>query len=113
MLNSGSSAISVNSAASEIANGMGIPYAGVSYTPGSVVASGPVAGIITGNTQVFVGGTTCFTSVRQGAVSYKWLLCTDGGASWSNVSNGGLYSGSTTNQLTISGIVSSLDDLVS
>ncbi|MBM3410299.1 MAG: hypothetical protein FJY18_01530, partial [Bacteroidetes bacterium] len=110
LLNSGTSAISVNSSGSEIANGMGVAYAGVSYTSGSVVATGPVAGIITGNTQVFVGGTTRFTSVLQGAVSQQWQLSTDGGTSWSNVSNGGNYTGSTTNQLTISGIVSSLDD---
>ncbi|MBM3410246.1 MAG: hypothetical protein FJY18_01260, partial [Bacteroidetes bacterium] len=110
VLNSGTAAISVNAAGSEIANGMGVAYANVSYASGSVVATGPVAGPVTGNTQVYVGGTTRLTSVLQGAVSQQWQVSVDAGTNWSNVSNGGNYSGATTNQLTISSIVATLDD---
>ena len=110
ILNSGSTTINVNPAVSEIANGAGVAYAGVAYTAGSVVGNGPVAGAVTGSTEVYVGGTTRFTSVLQGAISQQWQVSVDAGATWSSVSNGGNYSGATTNQLTISGIVTTLDD---
>jgi Flp pilus assembly secretin CpaC len=75
ILNSGSTAINVNPAVSEISNGMGVAYAGVTYSAGSVTGTGPVAAAITGNTQVYVGGTTTLTSVLQGALSQQsaWM----------------------------------------
>ena len=37
-----------------------------------------------------------------GAISYAWQVSTNGGTSWTSVSNGGIYSGATTDNLLIS-----------
>ena len=70
----------------------------------------PVVGAVNGNTNPYVGGTVVLTAGVQGAVSQQWQVSVDAGATWSDITNGGNYSGSTTNQLTIAGIVSSLDN---
>jgi hypothetical protein len=52
-------------------------------------------------------GTTSasFTSGGSGTgVIYQWQVSTNGGGSWSNVTNGGVYSGATTATLTLSNI---------
>ncbi len=41
------------------------------------------------------------TPATGGALSYAWEGSTDGGSTWTSVSNGGIYSGATTNQLLV------------
>jgi hypothetical protein len=44
---------------------------------------------------------TTVTNPGSGAMSYQWQESTDGGATWSNLSNGGVYLGSRTQDLNI------------
>ncbi len=57
------------------------------------------------NTNICATGSTSFTTVVTGtSPSYQWQISTDGGTNWTNVSNGGIYGGATTNTLTLTGI---------
>jgi subtilisin-like proprotein convertase family protein len=48
------------------------------------------------------GTTTITTSAASGnPITYQWQLSTDGGVTYNNVTNGGVYSGATTGSLTI------------
>jgi hypothetical protein len=42
--------------------------------------------------------------------SFQWQLSTNSGGSWSNISNGGVYSGVTTTHLTITGVASNMNN---
>ena len=54
------------------------------------------------NTAVCVGSTASFTVGTTGTnLTYQWRVNT--GSGWANVSNGGIYSGATTNTLSITG----------
>jgi hypothetical protein len=47
-----------------------------------------------------------FTSGAAGSgLSYQWQISTNGGGSWTNLSNGGVYSGATSTTLTITGVL--------
>jgi subtilisin-like proprotein convertase family protein len=60
------------------------------------------------NRSVCVGGTTSFTVTAPGGpFSYQWQETRNNGLTWSNVSNGGVYSGATTNTLTLTGVTRS------
>lgn len=85
-----------------------ISISGGGATPIDVAASG--TGIdgtptITGQpASQFVtvsAGVGTFTVSTTGAVSYQWQESTNGGSSWSDISNGGVYSGATTATLAI------------
>lgn len=45
---------------------------------------------------------TSFSITAANAISYQWQLSTNGGSTWANVANGGVYSGVTTASLGIS-----------
>jgi subtilisin-like proprotein convertase family protein len=54
------------------------------------------------NTAVCAGGTANITAGASGTgATYQWQVSTDGGVTWTNVSNGAPYSGATTTTLTI------------
>jgi hypothetical protein len=57
------------------------------------------------------GANTSFTVTATGTepLSYQWELSTNGGASYSNVVNGGIYSGAATATLTLTGVTSGLN----
>jgi hypothetical protein len=46
--------------------------------------------------------TVAATTNDGGSLSYQWQISTDGGTTWGNVTNGGVYSGATTVTLAIS-----------
>lgn len=47
-----------------------------------------------------------FTSGAAGSgLSFQWQISTNGGATWTNISNGGVYGGATTTTLTITGVL--------
>ena len=50
-----------------------------------------------------VGNNTSFTVTAVGAGTYQWQVSTDGGATYNNVTNGGVYSGATLATLNITG----------
>ncbi|WP_171032350.1 tandem-95 repeat protein, partial [Polaribacter aestuariivivens] len=55
------------------------------------------------NRNIIVGGTTTFSVTTDGNV-FQWELSTNGGATYNTILNGSVYSGTTTNTLTISGV---------
>jgi len=51
---------------------------------------------------VCAGTPTTFTASASGSsISYQWRVSTNGGSTWTNVSNGGVYSGATTSTLSV------------
>lgn len=56
------------------------------------------------------GGNTSFTATATGGfgTTSQWQISTDGGATYTNIANGGIYSGATTNTLTLTGVPESL-----
>ena len=68
-----------------------------SYTP-SCSATSVV--LTTAGTEGFVGGN---------ALAYQWFFAAPGSATWTDVTDGGIYSGATTASLTISSIVGVID----
>ncbi len=68
---------------------------------------------ITANPQsqsICLGDTGAFSITASGAVaSYQWQYSTNGGGSFTNVTNGGVYSGATTATLTLSGVTQGMN----
>jgi len=62
----------------------------------------PIITIPPSGVLVLAGASTSFSVTATGATSYQWQLSTNGGGSWSNVFNGGVYSNATTAVLNIS-----------
>ena len=61
-------------------------------------------------TLVCVGQTIVISTTASGtAVTYQWQLSTDGGTTYNNITNGGVYGGATTATLTITGVVATMD----
>ncbi len=67
-------------------------------------ASAPTVAIQPSNATVTSGNSTSFTAAPNGnsAQSVQWQVSTNGGATFTNVTNGGVYSGATTLTLSIS-----------
>ncbi len=54
------------------------------------------------NQTICEGTGTSFTAAASGSgLNYQWEVSTNGGTTWSNVTNGGTYSGATTTTLTL------------
>ncbi len=67
----------------------------------------------TATTNICATGTTSFTTVAAGtSPTYQWQMSTDGGATWTNVTNGGVYSGATTNTLTVSNVTANMNGTI-
>lgn len=56
------------------------------------------------NATVADGGNTSFSVTASGATSYEWYVSTNNGSSWSQVTNGGIYSNATTATLNLTGV---------
>ena len=60
------------------------------------------------NRSIATGGSTTFpvtaTTDDGGSLSYQWQLSTNGGTSYTNIINGGVYSGAATATLTVSDV---------
>ncbi|MFN8242996.1 MAG: zinc-dependent metalloprotease family protein [Ferruginibacter sp.] len=57
------------------------------------------------NSTICAGNNTSFTVIASGAgITYQWQESTNGGGSWNNISNGGIYGGATTSTLTLTGV---------
>ena len=70
-------------------------YAASANAQAPVITTGPTSDT------VCQGTITTMTMAATGASSYKWMVSTDGGATYSFVTNGGDYSGATTASLEI------------
>ncbi len=104
--------------------GTGIPM--VNATTGIVVAasySGTYAGAISSgilstvtnptNQSTTVGGTVTFSvtaSGGSGTTLYQWQESTNGGTTWTNIIDGGIYSNAQTNNLTLTGVTLGMKD---
>lgn len=63
------------------------------------------------NQTVCDGSNTSFTAQGSGpGVIYQWQISTDGGTTWNDVANGGVYSGAATGTLNITGAVFSMNN---
>ena len=61
-------------------------------------------------TTVCESGNTSFSVTGSGAgITYQWQVSTDGGTNYSNITNGGVYSGVTAATLTLSGVTASFN----
>ncbi len=61
------------------------------------------------NSTVCAGSSTSFTVVASGTTpTFQWQESTNGGSSWSNISNGGVYSGATTATLALTGVTAGM-----
>ena len=65
----------------------------------------PTITVQPGSRTVRVGQSANFTAGASSSFTptWQWQLSTNGGATWSNVTEGGMYAGSTTNTLTVDG----------
>lgn len=85
--------------------------AGTCGSATSTAATLQVSSAITISTQpnsqtVCEATTISFSTAAAGSgLSYQWQVSTDGGTTWTNLSNGGVYSGATTTTLTITGVL--------
>ena len=74
------------------------------------VVSSPAITSQPSNSAVCENQNTSFTVGTSGSgLTYQWQLSTDGGANYNNISNGGVYSGATTNTLSITGVTPSMN----
>lgn len=63
------------------------------------------------NSTICEATNTSFTVAASGSgLTYQWQVSTDGGANYTNVSNGGVYSGATSSTLTITGATPGLNN---
>ncbi len=62
-------------------------------------------------TNICATGSTSFTTVATGTLpTYQWQLSTTGAAGpWTNITNTGVYTGATTNMLTLSNIIAGMN----
>jgi hypothetical protein len=73
------------------------------YTPISITTA-PANAIICAT------GTTSFTVTAAGTTpTYQWQESTNGGTTWTNISNAGIYSGATTATLTLTGVTAGMN----
>jgi hypothetical protein len=62
------------------------------------------------NSTICSGNNATFNATASGTnLTYQWQESTNGGTSFSNITNGGIYSGATTASLTLTGATSSLN----
>lgn len=78
-----------------------------------VTVSAPITGTsTTTNKAVCVGGNTSFTATAPTGGSplmHQWKVSTDAGATFTNITNGGVYSGATTSTLSITGAMAAMN----
>jgi Secretion system C-terminal sorting domain len=55
-------------------------------------------------------GTTSFSIAVAGtSPTYQWQVSTNGGTTWTNITNSGIYSGATTTTLTLTGVIPAMN----
>jgi PKD repeat protein len=81
------------------------------FVNGQVYAPGSVAHLYTqpADQDVFEGNDVSFSFSAGGAIAYQWQESSDGGSSWNDLTDGGMYSGTTGSYFTIYGVISGMD----
>lgn len=93
----------------EATNVGGSPYStAATFTLGDVIPSFTVQ---PSDETIAAGGNASFTVAASGAPAptFQWQISTDGGSTWTNLSNGGGYGGATTSTLSITAATPSLN----
>ncbi|HMQ90990.1 MAG TPA: hypothetical protein PKB07_25495, partial [Flavilitoribacter sp.] len=82
----------------------------VTSAPATLTVEGPIAiSVDPANTSTCDGGDATFSvtaSGGSGTAAFQWEESTDGGTTWTPVSDGGIYSGATTNSLLLTSVTS-------
>jgi len=76
------------------------------FINGSVSSAGSSPAILSHpqDSTAYKGGNCSFTVAASAAVSYQWKLSTNSGANWINLADTGVYSGSGSDELQITGL---------
>jgi hypothetical protein len=62
------------------------------------------------NNSICATGTTSFSVAATGITpTYQWQVSNNGGAAWTNITNGGIYSGATITTLTLTGVTAGMN----
>jgi hypothetical protein len=69
-----------------------------------VIASQPA------NVIICEGSSTTFSVGISGTVTYQWQESTNSGSTWNNISNGGIYSGATSANLTLTAVAATANN---
>lgn len=72
--------------------------------------TGPVIGSQPAAVQICEGSNASFTASATGATGLQWQVSIDGGTTWNNITDGGVYSGATTGTLTLTAPPSSFNN---
>lgn len=72
--------------------------------------TGPAITAHPSNQTLCVGGNTSFSITSATATSFQWQVSTDGGATYNNVTNGGVYSNATTATLNLTGVTGAMNN---
>lgn len=85
--------------------GAGSPSTAVTTAATLIVSDAPIVDVNPTSATINAGGNTSFTSSATGnpVPAVQWQVSTDGGDAFVNISNGGVYSGATTDTLTLTG----------
>lgn len=76
-----------------------IPIVVANSVTGQIVSSPATSNIcLNNNTSFTVSGAS------GNPITYQWQVSTDGGTTWNNITNGGVYSGATTTTLNLTGV---------
>lgn len=63
-----------------------------------------------GSSIVCAGATANYAINVSGTVTYQWEESTNGGSTWTSITNGGIYSNATTANLTLTGVLASMNN---
>lgn len=74
----------------------------------SACTAAPTVGTQPTATSACTGANATLTVASTDASSYQWQVSTNNGTSWTNISNGGVYSTATTSSLTITGATANM-----
>ena len=76
----------------------------------ATINAAPAITVQPANQSVCPTQVAIFTVTATGAgLTYQWQLSTNGGGTWSNIADGGVYSGAITATLTITGVTAGMD----
>lgn len=78
------------------------------YIQSAGCTTAPAIGTQPAPSTICAGTNTSFTIASTGAATYQWQVSTNGGSTWTNITNGGVYSNATTTALTITGATTSI-----
>ncbi|MEY4011433.1 MAG: hypothetical protein RIT22_557, partial [Bacteroidota bacterium] len=89
------------------ANYTGTYAAATTAGSASVITAQPTDQTVTsGVTVTFTAAVTA----GSGTTNYQWQLSTNGGSTWTNIANAGVYSGATTTTLTLSAVTGAMNE---